>query len=106
GQGRELLLWSKQWFEAAGFRVIYGDTDSLFVLSGADGPAEARAEGLKLADALNSQLTRHIQERWRVTSRLELEFDKLYVKLFLPPVRQGSGGVAKRSAGDVQETRI
>jgi DNA polymerase-2 len=52
GQGRELLLWSKQWFEAAGFRVIYGDTDSLFVLSGADDPAEARAEGLKLADRL------------------------------------------------------
>jgi len=99
GQGRELLLWSKQWFEAAGFRVIYGDTDSLFVLSGADHPAEARAEGLKLADALNSQLTRHIQERWRVTSRLELEFDKLYVKLFLPRVRQGSGGARKRYAG-------
>ena len=29
--GRELLLWSKQWFETAGFRVLYGDTDSLFV---------------------------------------------------------------------------
>jgi DNA polymerase-2 len=71
----------------------------LFVLSGADDPAEARAEGLKLADALNSQLTRHIQERWRVTSRLELEFDKLYVKLFLPRVRQGSGGARKRYAG-------
>ena len=52
-----------------------------------------------LADALNSQLTRHIQERWRVTSRLELEFDKLYVKLFLPRVRQGSGGARKRYAG-------
>src|SRR5439155_17454669 len=30
GQGRELLLWSKQWFETAGFKVLYGDTDSLF----------------------------------------------------------------------------
>ena len=31
GMGRELLLWSKAWFEAAGFTVLYGDTDSLFV---------------------------------------------------------------------------
>jgi len=28
GTGRELLLWSKAWFEAAGFKVLYGDTDS------------------------------------------------------------------------------
>ena len=31
GMGREVLLWSKRWFEAAGFVVLYGDTDSLFV---------------------------------------------------------------------------
>ncbi|HEX9811736.1 MAG TPA: DNA polymerase domain-containing protein, partial [Burkholderiales bacterium] len=29
GTGREMLLWSKRWFEAAGYRVLYGDTDSL-----------------------------------------------------------------------------
>ena len=34
GTGREMLLWSKAWFEAAGFQVLYGDTDSLFVESG------------------------------------------------------------------------
>ena len=28
GMGREMLLWSKRWFEAAGFQVLYGDTDS------------------------------------------------------------------------------
>src|SRR5882757_1454129 len=31
GMGREILLWSKRWFETAGFNVLYGDTDSLFV---------------------------------------------------------------------------
>src|SRR5262249_59165715 len=34
GMGREMLLWSKRWFEQAGFRVLYGDTDSLFIASG------------------------------------------------------------------------
>jgi DNA polymerase-2 len=102
GQGRDLLLWSKQWFEAAGFEVLYGDTDSLFVHSGTNDPAEAREQGAKLAAALNSELTRYIDERWRVQSRLELEFDKLYLKLFLPRVRGGTGGARKRYAGLVE----
>ena len=99
GQGRDLLLWSKQWFETAGFKVLYGDTDSLFVHSGTDDPAKAREQGSKLAAALNSELARYINERWRVPSRLELEFEKLYLKLFLPRVRHGNGGARKRYAG-------
>jgi DNA polymerase-2 len=99
GQGRELLIWSKQWFEAAGFKVLYGDTDSLFVQSGSDDPAAARDQGPQLATALNTELARYISERWRVPSRLELEFEKLYLKLFLPRVRHGTGGARKRYAG-------
>jgi DNA polymerase II len=99
GQGRDLLLWSKAWFEGAGFNVLYGDTDSLFVHSGSDDPVQAREQGSKLAVALNDELTRYISKRWKVTSRLELEFEKLYLKLFLPQVRQGSGGARKRYAG-------
>jgi DNA polymerase-2 len=99
GTGRELLLWSKAWFEAAGFKVLYGDTDSLFVDSRTDDPARARARGGELAAALNSELGRHIGERWRVASRLELEFEKLYLKLFLPRARHSTRGASKRYAG-------
>jgi DNA polymerase-2 len=99
GTGRELLLWSKAWFEAAGFKVLYGDTDSLFVDSRTDDPARARARGAELAAALNSELVRHIDERWRVASRLELEFEKLYLKLFLPRARHSTRGASKRYAG-------
>jgi DNA polymerase-2 len=99
GQGRDLLLWSKEWFETAGFKVLYGDTDSLFVHSGSDDPVQARQQGVKLAVALNDELTRYIAKRWDVASRLELQFEKLYLKLFLPQVRQGSGGARKRYAG-------
>jgi DNA polymerase II len=99
GMGRELLLWSKAWFEAAGFTVLYGDTDSLFVDSRAIDPAAARERGRELAAALNSELSRYIQERWHVASRLELEFEKLYLKLFLPRARQSTRGASKRYAG-------
>jgi DNA polymerase II len=99
GMGRELLLWSKAWFESAGFTVLYGDTDSLFVDSRSADPGAARERGRELAAALNSELGQHIHARWNVASRLELEFEKLYLKLFLPRARQSTRGASKRYAG-------
>jgi DNA polymerase-2 len=99
GTGRELLLWSKAWFETAGFTVLYGDTDSLFVQSGIDDPGAARERGRDLSVHLNGELGLYTQERWRVESRLELEFEKLYLKLFLPRARHSIRGASKRYAG-------
>ncbi len=99
GTGRELLLWSKQWFENAGFKVLYGDTDSLFVSSAIADPQVALAQGRALAAQLNGELERHIAQRWRVASKLELKFEKLYVKLFLPQARHSTRGASKRYAG-------
>jgi DNA polymerase-2 len=99
GTGRELLLWSKAWFEAAGFKVLYGDTDSLFVDSHAEDPDPARERGRELAAVLNAELGRYIEQRWKVASRLELEFEKLYLKLFLPRARHSTRGASKRYAG-------
>ena len=105
GFGREILLWSKAWFEAAGHRVLYGDTDSLFVLSEARSDAEALDLGARLAAELNRELSRHVDETWGVASRLELQLERLYLKLLLPATRgsTASGGAAvgarKRYAG-------
>jgi DNA polymerase-2 len=97
--GKEMLLWSKSWFEAAGFQVLYGDTDSLFVHSGTDDPEQAAARGPQLAPALSKELATYIEERWRVPSKLELKFEKLYLKLFLPRARHSTRGASKRYAG-------
>ena len=99
GSGKEMLLWSKRWFEARGFKVLYGDTDSLFVQSHGGDPAGLSGQGGALAAALSAELARYIEERWRVTSRLELKFEKLYVKLFLPAARHSTRGASKRYAG-------
>ena len=48
---------------------------------------------------MSSELARYIEERWRVPSRLELEFEKLYLKLFLPRARHSTRGASKRYAG-------
>jgi DNA polymerase II len=99
GTGREMLLWSKRWFETAGFDVLYGDTDSLFVHSHAADPDAAQAQARQLVVSLNEELVRYIEERWQVRSRLELEFEKLYLKLFLPRARHSTRGASKRYAG-------
>jgi len=99
GTGKEMLLWSKRWFEDAGFRVLYGDTDSLFVASGIPDAQEARKRGQQLASALSGEIAQFIRERWSVQSKLELKFEKLYLRLFLPQARHSTRGASKRYAG-------
>ena len=101
GQGRYFLQWSKDWFEALGYQVLYGDTDSVFVRARAAAAEAALAEADDLAGRANAALARHITERWNVTSRLELEFEKLYTQLFLPSMRHTDAGARKRYAGVV-----
>ena len=99
GTGKEILLWSKAWFEERGFRVLYGDTDSLFVSSGKQDSAGVREQGAQLARELNEELAAYIADRWRVTSRLSLKFEKLYLRLFLSRARNSTRGASKRYAG-------
>jgi len=102
GQGRFLLRWSKDWFERCGYEVLYGDTDSVFVASGLSDATAAGPLGAELAQRCTRELAELVGQRWRVESHLELEFEKLYTKLFLPSVRHGAGGARKRYAGLVQ----
>ena len=99
GQGRYLLGWSKQWFESRGYRVLYGDTDSVFVQAGLRDSAAAHALGMSLVKAINVDLAAHVQAMSGLDSKLELEYEKLYSKLFLASVRHGTGGARKRYAG-------
>jgi DNA polymerase II len=99
GTGKEILLWSKQWFEGNGYRVLYGDTDSLFVSSGALEEEGVRERGAELAARLNDELANYIFSQWQVPSRLSLKFEKLYLRLLLPQARHSTRGASKRYAG-------
>ena len=97
GFGKHFLLWAKEWMEEQrGLRVLYGDTDSLFV---AADEADAAAQGERLAEELTEDLTCYIAETWRVESALQMEFETLFDRLFLPPLRSGERGATKRYVG-------
>ncbi len=99
GFGRELLLWTKARCEQLGHRVLYGDTDSLFVEAGVADADAAFAAGGTLVARLNADLAEHVRATWRVESRLALQFEKMYARLLLPHMRRGEGGARKRYAG-------
>jgi DNA polymerase-2 len=94
--GQHILYWARDQVTAKGYEVIYGDTDSLFVLSGADRDAsveEMARVGAELALFLNGRLADYLQSTYGVASRLELEFEAIYRQFFLPPMRTaGSSG--------------
>jgi DNA polymerase II len=100
--GHAILLWTKKWIEDRGHRVLYGDTDSLFVASGRDTPEDAAAAGRALAADANDAISSWIGSGWGVESRLHLRFDRLYERFFLPGLRHSREGSKKRYAGLVR----
>jgi len=103
GFGREVLGWSRDRIEGWGHAVLYGDTDSLFVRSDRSDAATAQALGEELAERLNRALAAWIDERWHLGSQLEMQFERLYLRLLLPSTRGGGRGAAKRYVGLVEE---
>lgn len=99
-RGHELLQGTRDFIEAKGYGVIYGDTDSVFVLVGPDHDEE---ECKRLGDSLAKELN----DWWRVTLRkefdlesfLELEFEQHYLRFVMPTVRGSVKGTKKRYAG-------
>ncbi len=104
--GQHILHQSQTFFEEMGYRVLYGDTDSLFV----EAKVDRRGEGEKLCLEVNKRISDYIKQTFGVESRLELEFEKTYRKLFLPPLRgavyEGARGRAKGYAGVTLEGEI
>jgi DNA polymerase-2 len=99
-RGHEIITKSKEWIESEKLRVIYGDTDSLFVLLGpGPGEKECRELGEGLVRRLNLRWAGELKERYRVESRLELEFDRHFLRFFMPTIRGSELGSKKRYAG-------
>ncbi|QOL24887.1 DNA polymerase II [Thalassotalea sp. LPB0316] len=102
-RGHELLKLTKQWVEALGHRVIYGDTDSIFVFIGdTHDKAAAMKIGDELATFTNNKLQDYLSEKFSISSYLELEFETHFSKFFMPTIRGQEVGTKKRYAGLVE----
>jgi DNA polymerase II len=88
--GHHFLTWCQRKLQSRGHRVIYGDTDSLFVLLSPTTSADVRSlakNGSEVASELNDELRRYVRDTWNTESRLDLEFEGIYLRFFMPPTR-------------------
>lgn len=97
--GQFLIRTAARYAEERGYAVIYGDTDSLFVVAGSDDSTRALTIAEELREAIGTAIAREVEGKFGCRSHLELEFEKLYRRFFLPEVRSGKGGSKKRYAG-------
>lgn len=91
--GKHFLTTARDWFEARGFHVIYGDTDSVFVQFDRDsGYAELLALATKLADDLNRFIAAEIRASFDLDSHLLIRCDKIYSRFFISRLRGEADG--------------
>jgi DNA polymerase-2 len=97
--GQHVIRLAAAAVEAAGHRVIYGDTDSLFVDAGEPDAARAEARADELRETIGTRVAEGLRAEFGVRSWLELEFEKVYARFWMPEVRGGATGSKKRYAG-------
>ena len=102
-RSHEILIESKNYIEAAGYQVIYGDTDSVFVLLGAAAEEDIPEIGLKLAERLNQWWQDRLAKDHGVKSYLEIEFETHFSKFLMPTIRGSDTGSKKRYAGLIRD---
>ena len=102
--GQLLIQTAAEFAAGSGYRVIYGDTDSLFIDSADENPESALARAHRLRASIGDAVAAFVRERYACDSYLELEFEKLYLRFFLPELRGGKIGSKKRYAGVVRQS--
>ncbi|MDR2160163.1 MAG: DNA polymerase II [Treponema sp.] len=105
---RKWLLFSRDWFTERGYRVLYGDTDSLFVETGFGDGAELeefRRRCGDLAGELNRFIAERVRQEYGLESFIELRFEKAYRRFLIPPLRAFQAGGEGRGGGSTLRGR-
>jgi DNA polymerase-2 len=103
-RGHEIIRRSREWIENQGYPVIYGDTDSVFVLVGpGHDERQSREIGERLAAGLNRWWKETIEREFQLPSALEIEFETHFIRFLMPTIRGSETGSKKRYAGYIRD---
>lgn len=103
-RGHEIIQTTQTFIEEQGYSVIYGDTDSVFVLLGENhSEEECQTKGKQLQNQLNSWWMKHLKDEFEIESNLEIEFETHYLRFLMPTIRGAEKGSKKRYAGMINK---
>ncbi len=103
-RGHQIIQTTKTIIEEQGYPVIYGDTDSVFVLLGENQTEEnCQTIGKQLQDHLNHWWKKHLHDEFQIESHLEIEFETHYLRFLMPTIRGAEKGSKKRYAGMINK---
>lgn len=98
-RGHYIMQQSAQWISEH-HQVIYGDTDSVFVLlSGEHDEHSATLEGRRLASLVTKRWQQKLAAEFQLESQLELQFECYFARFLMPTIRGQEQGSKKRYAG-------
>ncbi|MFK5953573.1 MAG: DNA polymerase II [Desulfobacterium sp.] len=99
GTGQWILKATRRYLEQDGYEVIYGDTDSVFVCLKQTDLSDCDGASKKLVSRTNGFITQKILDEFGLESQLEIEYEKHFIRFFLPALRGGGSAAKKRYAG-------
>lgn len=99
--GQFIIKLTAQEIEKKGYKVIYSDTDSVFVETNLD-EKKSLALGKELTSYINDFYKEYVKKNYSRESFLELQFEKLYLSLMIPKIRGQDAGAKKRYAGLIE----
>jgi DNA polymerase-2 len=103
-RGHQIIQNSQKLIEEQGYNVIYGDTDSVFVLLGGNKTEkECQTIGRQLQNTLNEWWKKYLEKEFQIESHLEIEFETHYLRFLMPTIRGAEKGSKKRYAGMVNK---
>lgn len=95
--GQFIIKLTAEEIEKKGYKVIYSDTDSVFVETNLE-KEKANELGKELQDYINSFYTEYVKQHYNRHSYLELQFDKQYLSMIIPQLRMQKEEGAEKAA--------
>ncbi|NNE62636.1 MAG: DNA polymerase II, partial [Gammaproteobacteria bacterium] len=103
-RGHQIILQTVELIEDAGYEVIYGDTDSVFVsLQQSCDNRKATEIGRQLVGIINRYWKNHLASKYGIECFLEMEFETHFRQFFMPTMRGSEQGSKKRYAGLIED---
>lgn len=103
-RSHDIIKQSVKLINEAGYEVIYGDTDSVFVsLDQALDDTQADHIGKQLVSLINHYWQQTLQDEYDMDSYLEMEYETHFRRFFMPTIRGSDKGSKKRYAGLVNK---